>query len=313
MRLKLYRAADTAEAMARVREELGPDALILSSRRVQGGVEITAALEHEPAPPPPPRPEPEPVALDPERQRAFAWHNIPAGLARRLGAGPLPFALSTVLHFERLAFAPGSSPLLLVGPPGAGKTLSAARLATRLVMAGTTPLVITADGKRAGAAEQLAAFTRLLGLQLLVASSPSALAKALARRRNGEPVLIDSPGSDPFEEEQREEIAALAATAGAEIGVVLPAGLDTAEATDLAGAYAACGARKLLATRLDLSRRIGAVLTAAGAGLALSEAGIGPGAADGMIPLTPDLLATRLMRLPGRRAAPLSPPGICPT
>lgn len=299
MRLKLYRAADTAEAMARVRAELGPDALILSSRRVQGGVEVTAALEQEPSPAP--KPAPAAVPIDPERQRAFAWHNVPAGLARRLGAGPLPFALSAVLHFERLAFQPGSPPLLLVGPPGAGKTLSAARLATRLVMAGTTPLVITADGKRAGAAEQLAAFTRLLGLQLLVASKPSALAKALARRQNGEPVLIDCPGSDPFEEAQREEIAALAATAGAEIGVVLPAGLDICEATDLAGAYAACGARKLLATRLDLSRRIGAVLTAAGAGLALVEAGVGPGAADGMIPMTPDLLATRLMRMPAPR------------
>lgn len=303
MRLKLFRAGDTAEAMAQVRAELGAEALILSTRRVAGGVEVTAALEQEPAPAPLPPPVselpsgPGPGA-DPERVSAFAWHNVPAGLARRLGAGPLPFALSATLHFERLAFAPGASPLLLVGPPGAGKTLSAARLATRLVMAGKTPLVITADGRRAGAAEQLAAFTRLLGLQLLVASTPSTLVKALARRQDGAPVLIDCPGSDPFTPSQREEIAALAATAGAEIGVVLPAGLDVGEATDLAGAYAACGAHTLLATRLDLARRIGGVLSAAGAGLALAEAGIGPGAADGMVPMTPDLLATRLMRTP---------------
>lgn len=85
--------------------------------------------------------------------------------------------------------------------------------------------------------------------------------------------------------------------------MVLPAGLDAGEAADLAGAYAACGARLLAATRLDLARRIGGVLAAAGAGLALAEAGIGPGAADGLVPMTPDLLATRLMRVPELSAA----------
>ena len=43
MRLKLYRAPTVAAAMAQVREELGADALILATRRVAGGVELTAA------------------------------------------------------------------------------------------------------------------------------------------------------------------------------------------------------------------------------------------------------------------------------
>jgi flagellar biosynthesis protein FlhF len=305
MRLKLYRAADTAKAMARVRAELGPDALILSSRRVADGVEVTAALEHEPPPvavaPPrpadPPPPPPRPAPLDP-LHAALAWHGVPAGLVRRLEAGPLPFALSAALRFGHLPLAPGGRPVLLVGPPGAGKTLTAARLATRLVMTGIAPLVVTTDGKRAGAAEQLAAFTRLLDLQLLVASAPVALARALARRVDRAPVLIDTAGTDPFDPAQCEELAALAATADAEIAVVLPAGLDVGEATDLAGAYAGCGGTLLVATRLDLSRRLGGVLAAAAEGLMPAEAGIGPGAADGLVPLTPDLLARRLMRVP---------------
>ena len=45
MRLKLYRAATLSQAMARVRAELGVEALILGSRRVGDGVELTAALE----------------------------------------------------------------------------------------------------------------------------------------------------------------------------------------------------------------------------------------------------------------------------
>ena len=191
--------------------------------------------------------------------------------------------------------ASGRPPILLTGSPGAGKTLTAARLATRLVLAGATPLMITADGKRAGAAEQLAAFTRLLGLTLIVANHPATLARALARRADDQPVLIDAPGMDPFDPAQRDELLALAATADARTVLVMPAGLDPAEAAEEAAAFADCGAASLVATRLDLAKRLGSVLAASDTGaLALAEAGLGPGAADGLAVLTPSLLAARI-------------------
>lgn len=295
MRIKLYRAPNVVAAMARVRAELGPDALILATRRVADGVELTAAL----APP-----EPETVAPlpDPAREAALAWHGVPAPLAAALAAGPLDAALGSAFRFAPLSLGPGSKPLLLAGPPGAGKTLTVARLATRLVMAGTPPLVITADGKRAGATEQLAAFTRLLGLTLVVASHPVTLARALPRRPPGAAVLIDAPGADPFDPAQRDELAALAAVSDAEMALVLPGGLDPAEAADLGGAFAEAGATGLLPTRLDQARRLGGVLSAAHAGrLALTEAGIGPGAADGLEPLSPGGLARRLLAQPAPR------------
>ena len=108
-------------------------------------------------------------------------------------------------------------------------------------------------------------------------------------------MLVDTPGCDPFDPAQMEELTALAATAGAAMVLVLPAGLDPAEAADQAQAYAAAGARLLVATRLDLARRLGGILAAAGSGLALTEAGIGPGAADGLLPITPAWLAARLL------------------
>ncbi len=268
--------------MARVRAELGLDALILATRRVGDGVELTAALEDEEAPP------------DPERQRQLAWHGVPERLADRL-QGPLPDALAAAMPFGRLDLDGAAKPLLLAGPPGAGKTLSVARLATRLVMAGSSPLIITADGRRAGATEQLAAFTRLLGLTLIVASHPATLARALLRRQPGAPVLIDGPGTDPFDPAQNDEIAGLAATADAVTALVLPAGLDPGESADLAAAFAASGATLMIATKMDLARRLGGLLAAADAGrLAFVEAGIGPGAADGLTELTPALLAERL-------------------
>ena len=285
MRLKLYRAPAMAQAMARVRAELGEDALILATRRVGGGVEVTAALEPED---PPPLAPPDPIRL-----AALDFHGVPAALHALLLRGELEAALAKAIPFGALPL--GEAPLLFIGPPGAGKTLTVARLATRLVLAGVLPLVITADGNRAGATEQLAAYTRLLGISLIVACHPVTLGRALARRLDAAPVLVDSPGCDPFDPAQVEELTALAATAAAAVVLVLPAGLDPAEANDQAQAFAASGARLLVATRLDLARRLGGILAAASTGLALTEAGIGPGAADGLLPITPAWLAARLL------------------
>lgn len=318
MRLKLFHAPGMAAALAQLRSELGPDALILGSRRVAGGVEITAALEPpEPAPLAPQREaasdagsltQPNPMhpatpaplraaASDPELLAALRYHAVPAALHPRLQAGPLEDALAAAFIFGALPLDAAAPPLLLCGPPGAGKTLTAARLATRLVLAGATPLVVTADGKRAGATEQLAAFTKLLGINLVVACHPLTLGRALACRGQPAPALIDSPGGDPFDRAHVDELSALAAAAAAQIVLVLPAGMDSAEAAEIAAGFAAAGATALVATRLDLARRLGGILAAAASGrLALTEAGIGAGAADGLVPLTPSFLAERLQQ-----------------
>jgi flagellar biosynthesis protein FlhF len=302
MRLRVFRAARMAEAMAACRAELGEEAVILSSRRVGGQIEITAALEaEEPLLIPPAPAEPPPAA-----PTALAWHNLPGPLADRLGAGPLEATLAATIPFRHLPDG-RARPVLLAGPPGAGKTLSAAKLAARAVLAGLAPLVVTTDGQRAGATEQLAAFTRLLGLTLAVAGSPGTLAKALARRAPGQPVIVDTAGCDPFDPAAAAALLAFARAAEAEIVCVLPGALDPLEAGDLARAFAAMGARHLLPTRLDQARRLGGVLAAAAAGpLALAEAGTGPGAADGLTALSPAWLADRLrhgVRLPPKDQA----------
>ena len=294
MRLKLFRAADMAGAMAQVRTDMGADALILNTRRVADGIEITAALE----------PDPEPTPAVPGRLAALVWHGVPRDLHPALAHGDLEAAIAKILVFGVLPLAQHERPVMLIGPSGAGKTLTTVRLATRLVLGGAAPLVITTDGKRAGATEQLAAFTRLLGVPLLVARHPASLARALLQRLEGAPVLIDTAGADPRDTSQSEELRGLAATAGAHVALVLPAGLDPAEAADLAVAHAECGATTLIATRLDLTHRLGGVVAAAAASrLPLAEAGIGSGAADGLVPFTPSLLAARLSHSEGRNHA----------
>lgn len=297
MRLKTYRAPRMPEAMALLREELGADAVILSTRRTAQGVEVTAALEAE-----------EPLLIPPASQAPctpagpLAFHNLPSLLAARLAHGPLDQALAGALGFAPLPDG-RDRPIMLVGPPGAGKTLTCAKLAARLVLAEAAPVVATTDGQRAGASAQLAAFTGVLGLTLAVAPSPAALGKALARRAPGQPALVDGAGCDPFDARQAVALHALASAAQADLVLVLPAGLDAGEAADLARAFAALGARHLVPTRLDAARRLGAVLAAAEAGpLLLTEGGTGPEVVDGLETLTPAWLAARLAAAPRRGA-----------
>jgi flagellar biosynthesis protein FlhF len=290
MRLRTVRAARMGEAMAALRTELGEDAVILGTRRVAGGVEVTAALESG---------DDEPLVIAPDAPHAapipaaLRRHNLPAALAQRLAGGTLEAAIGRNFRFEALPLA--AAPLLLSGPPGAGKTTSCAKLATRLVLGGTKPLLISADGRRAGAAEQLAAFARVLDLPLAIASSPAALAKALARRAAGQPALVDLPGCDPFDDAAARRHAALVEAACGASVLVLPAGLDAEEAAETARAFHLLGCRHLLPTRLDAARRLGGVLAAAAAAdLAFTEAGTGMEVADGLTPLAPAWLAQRL-------------------
>ena len=300
MRIRVFTAPRMAEAMAMVRSELGADAVILGTRRTSAGVEVTAALEapepvvmHAAVPPPPTIAAP---ATAPPG--VLARHGVPPKLAARLEGGPLSALLAQALRFGPLPDAT-ARPLLLAGPCGAGKSLTCAKLAARTVLrgggGGVAPLVVTADGQRAGATEQLAAFTRVLGAPLVSAPDPVAVAAAVARRAERQPVLIDTAGCDPFDPEQAASLLALARASGADIVLVLPAGLDAAESADLARAFAVLGARRLLPTHLDAARRLGGVVAAAAAvGLPLTEAGTGPGVADGLTPLSPEWLAQRL-------------------
>jgi flagellar biosynthesis protein FlhF len=270
MRIKLISAPNMAEAMRRVRTQLGEEALILGHRRVADGVEITAALE------------PQAAAAGPAPQ---------SGIERRLAG----------LRFGALDWA---KPVMLVGTPGAGKTLTAAKLATRLVQQGDQPMVITADAQRAGAAEQLSAFTRILDINLIVAENPLTMARALAgQARAGQAraeqaarkAIIDMAGFNPFEAEQREILLTHAIAANANLVWVLAAGLDAEDASEMAGIFATLGARHMIPTRLDISKRLESVLRAAEAGgFILTDAGIGPGVADGLIPLDGPVLLSFL-------------------
>ena len=80
-------------------------------------------------------------------------------------------------------------------------------------------------------------------------------------------VLVDTAGVNPFRSGEVARLAQWLAPARAEVVLVLPAGTDAQDAIEIVGAFAAAGARRCVATRIDAARRVGAVVAAGAAGL----------------------------------------------
>ncbi len=324
MRLKTYTAPGMAEAMEMVRAELGEDAIIVSTQRGVGGqgVRITAAIEDPPH---------EDDAIE-EALRgpgdlprgitrlkdALDYHGVPDRLIDKLlvtarnldDEGPVmacAAALDANFGFAPLPDKAARKPLILVGPPGTGKSLTVAKLAARAHLNGKTVRVISADAVRAGAMDQLRAFTSILQIELERARGAVSLAKLIKDGPAADLTIIDSPGLNPFSIPDMAYLKSLCECAEMEPILVLGAGGDPVECWDIARAFAEVGASRLLATRLDMSRRLGGIFAAAEAGrMKFCDVTINPHVADGLCPITPISLA-RLI-LPPDDAAELPPP-----
>jgi len=312
MRLKSFIAPSMAEAMQLVRRELGDDAIIVSTQRAAGGkgVRITAALEpsdadeaidqvlaaadHMPA---------AEVVRD-----ALTDHAAPQRLVERLvaavrnsGIEDPSLACASALE-SGFAFAPlpdqvAPRPFMLVGPNGVGKSMAVAKLAARSALKGRNVGVISCDNLRAGATEQLAAFTRILEIELVTARGPQSLRRAVetATARH-DLVFIDSPGLNPFKTSDMEYLAALIEASNVEPILVLAAGGDAQEAAEIGEVFGAAGATRLLSTRLDTTRRLGSIMAAADAGPLMScDVSATPHVVNGVTPISAGTMAYMLL------------------
>lgn len=206
MRLKSFTANTMTDAMKMVRDELGEDAIIVSTREENGGrtVRLTAAVEERFDPQEPTSDaisrdwmyaddDDESMVIE-EITETMLRHAVPEDVldqvvscASVLGLDdPRAAMISTIeslFKFSPLPDTPSDQAFMLVGPPGAGKTLAAAKLAARSAMGGLNTAVITTDTVRAGGVEQLQAFTRLMNIDLKKASTPNELKACLLETR----------------------------------------------------------------------------------------------------------------------------------
>jgi flagellar biosynthesis protein FlhF len=156
--------------------------------------------------------------------------------------------------------------LAVVGPTGVGKTTTIAKLAARWSMRhGSEDLaLVSTDGYRIGAREQLQTYARLLGAPLHAANDAAELARVLERLKSKKLVLIDTAGIGPRDIRLTEQLSALQlGAARARVMLALPATGEAHALEEIVRAFARVSPAACILTKLDEAASLGAVISTA--------------------------------------------------
>lgn len=276
MHLKRYRMPTVQEALARVREDLGPGALVLSTRLVSrrgpagwfGGreVEITAAAdrrqvsENRPSEvsvrQPAPSADNEIVAklraagLDPDLAQAV-FAAIPRSARRAASVPTLRRALAECLRPNAAgedAFAPVE---VFIGPPGAGKTTTIAKIAAQeRARHGRRLGLVAADGYRVGAVEQLRLYADIIGTSFRVVRAAAEMEQVF-QKRSPQPMLVDTAGRSPKDRAARDMFEVFAGRRDVRTHLVIPASTTAEELDRAIEGFGQARPDRVVLTRLD--------------------------------------------------------------
>ena len=317
MKMRMFVAPTLEEAMECVKREMGPDAVILSTREEDDRVEVRAAIERSGALAPstpifmttPQPPKAAQIAYQSAREQiqdALHWqgaqeaftHLVSEGGAR-LGAGLEPLGsmaagLEGVLAFSPLQPQPERS-YFLVGPPGGGRSTAAAKLALHMRDGASRLIPVAADFDILAGAERLAALMRTPHVARCMV--PEALARLLAESdKKGERLVIDGPAFNPVDDEDMKRLSELISFLNCEPVLVLPADGHPLEQEDTARAFGQIGVRRTILTRLDAVRRKGGVFSAiSSARLSIAQLGMGSSTRSGLAPASAALVSRLLL------------------
>lgn len=306
--------------MAELRSTLGSGAIILNSESASNGVvTLRAAVEHEGAQDQSQYASGWSGADDYDSgetdsalgaiEQALAFHRAPPPVntlllqtvEAMLGDDPVQ-ALAAALE-TRYSFSPLPTslvrPVLLIGPAGAGKTITAAKLAARSILAGRKAALITTDLLRTGGAEQLAAYAATMNVPCHRAADGARLAELIEAQDPAASCIIDSCGASPYNLTELNSLKKFVMAIDCDPIVVLPAGCDSVEMCEMVNIYSGLGARGLIVTKLDASRRLGCIIGALEtAAMILHHVSITPYIANGLAPVTAVTLARLLLEDP---------------
>lgn len=219
-------------------------------------------------------------------------------LVEGLGSLPdQPPAAAVEALARRLALRLGGEPLgrttpgvvVLVGPTGSGKTLTAAKLAGHALAAGARVELLDADDPGLGIPSRLEAMARVLGARYVLAPTEREVVQAVAAIPGRGHVIVDTPGVSPRDRIGLSRVRMLVEAAGArEVHLVLSATTGLADALAVARAFRPIGCTHLVFTRMDETTSPALPLSVAlGSGLPLAWIGTGPEVPTDLRPAVP--------------------------
>jgi len=143
--------------------------------------------------------------------------------------------------------------IAVVGPTGAGKTTTIAKLANHPEAFGGRKVgMLCLDTFKVGGVEQLRNFAKLQCHPVEVAYDGNDLSRAMRRLRSREVILADTAGRSPSNREDECNLKELLQQlAPDEVHLVVPAGLNPEYAKHLITKYRAHGITHLIGTKLD--------------------------------------------------------------
>ena len=150
----------------------------------------------------------------------------------------------------------------LVGPTGVGKTTTIAKLAARQVNQGQKRVgLVTIDNYSIAAIHQLETYASIMGIPLIKANGAGELKKAVRQFSNKELILIDTPGVNPRDPDQIQELnASLSGQSNLNTHLVLSATTKEKDCISAAEAFKYIGLRQILFTKVDESSIFGNIV-----------------------------------------------------
>lgn len=197
-------------------------------------------------------------SLSPEKRLAgnAAWYGCAADcIGKRLRYAP------------EFTAAPSDSnrTVILVGPPGAGKTTALAKLAIHEALARRLSLrIISVDLHRVASHEKLRSYAAIMGAGFSAASTAPEFMEALGEFRDKNVLLIDTPGYASRDWEWARDLARLLAQLkNTEVHLVLPASMTASGLIKYLQLYEEFKPGFVLVTKLDEAESYGPILSAA--------------------------------------------------
>jgi flagellar biosynthesis protein FlhF len=273
MHLKRYRKASVREALRAVRDELGADALVLSTELIASAgwrgwlgareVQVTAGAARDVSADRPAGAERRQPDTDPGRgnvvarlvasgvDRALAESvalTMPPAECRGASLSTLTRALAAQLRGATAGDEAFARVEVFVGPPGVGKTTTIAKIAAQE----------RAKGRALGAVEQLRVYADVIGAPFKVARNTEELDKALTAGRHS--LLVDTAGRSPSDGGVRDLLRLIGRRRGVRTHLVIAADTSAASARRIFDTYQDARPDRLIITKLDEAESISPLL-----------------------------------------------------